>query len=249
MTTYSIVTTRRRRARSAPTFAPLRERVRIAVIVPARNEARTVGDVLAVAASSDLIDELVLVDDGSSDATAEVGRRYCTVLSLPSSIGKAGAMALGVAATSADIIVFLDADLLGLRAEHLQQLLDPVVSGEAEMVIGERDCWWYRLPIGRRIVLRLGGERALTRELWDATPDRFKHGFRIEAGINAVARVGGARRTTVPLNGVRHVRKETKQGFRAGVRARARMARDVAEAYTLVSQLTMVTGLRWLVTP
>src|SRR5207253_1378620 len=74
----------------------------------------------------------------TSAPTAAVARSFSgvRVLDLPVNEGKGGAMRCGVAATSAGWILFLDADLIGLRPDHVVDLVLPVVRGEAEMTVG-----------------------------------------------------------------------------------------------------------------
>ena len=112
---------------------------RVAVIIPAFNEEARIGAVLRVAASTPLVSEVIVVDDGSSDKTASVARRFnVRTETLPRNVGKGGAMLHGaLCATGADVIVFLDADLIGLHPEHIEALAYPVVSGESSMAIGQ----------------------------------------------------------------------------------------------------------------
>jgi len=105
----------------------------VAVIVPARNEATTVGSVLdAVFAAGSLVDEVIVVDDHSSDDTATVAARHgARVVTLDAPTGKGGAMAAGVAASSADIIVFLDADVTSPSVHYVPRLVAPLLARES----------------------------------------------------------------------------------------------------------------------
>src|SRR6185437_14635373 len=96
--------------------------------LPAYNEAERIGNVIRPVLRAPSIEEVIVVNDGSTDSTAEVARAFhgVRVVDLPRNMGKGGAMAAGVAATDADILVFLDADLVGLRVEHIEALVEPV---------------------------------------------------------------------------------------------------------------------------
>jgi glycosyltransferase involved in cell wall biosynthesis len=90
----------------------------VAVIVPARNSAATIGRTLEALAASDFEGdyELVVVDDGSTDATAEIAERHgARVVGLEGQHGPAGARNAGIAATSAPLLAFTDADCTPTR--------------------------------------------------------------------------------------------------------------------------------------
>ncbi len=102
----------------------------VAVVVPARDEAHTVGAVLdAVRPHQDLVDELIVVDDHSLDDTAIVARRHgARVVHHDGPAGKGRAMAAGLEATSSSLVVFLDADVLNTTWEFLPRLLWPLLA-------------------------------------------------------------------------------------------------------------------------
>ena len=105
----------------------------ISVVVPAKNEATTIGAVLdAVVATNQLfpefVTETIVVDDHSSDDTATVARRHgATVVVNPGQPGKGAAMSLGLAAASGDIVVFLDGDVTNTTAEFVPRLVAPLL--------------------------------------------------------------------------------------------------------------------------
>jgi glucosyl-3-phosphoglycerate synthase len=121
----------------ARTLAASRHGLRVSICIPARDEERTVGTVvgsirrqLTVAGGGvDLVDEIVVVDDGSQDSTgAEALRSGGVVISSGAGDGGKGrAMATGVAATSGDIVVFLDGDVENFDAHFVTGLVGPLV--------------------------------------------------------------------------------------------------------------------------
>ncbi|WP_374712424.1 glycosyltransferase family 2 protein, partial [Symbiobacterium terraclitae] len=89
---------------------------RVSVVIPAYNEAETVGDVVAACAKVPEIDEVIVVDDGSTDETAARARAAgAKVIEHGENRGKAAAMKSGYEATTAPVLLFLDADLIGLH--------------------------------------------------------------------------------------------------------------------------------------
>ena len=104
-------------------------RPRVCVVIPARDAAATIARAVASAqAQVPPPDEVVVVDDASSDATADLARRLgARVLRLPAQAGAAGARNAGVAATDAEIIAFLDADDEWLPGKLARQV--PLLDG------------------------------------------------------------------------------------------------------------------------
>ena len=144
---------------------------RVAVVIPARNEEETVADVVAAAHRARLVDEVIVVDNGSSDGTASAAAgQGARVVTEPVS-GKGEAMHTGVAATDAEVIVFLDADLIGLRPDHVDCLVEALLDG-AGMACGLFDRGPLLNPLFVHVLPTLTGERALRRELFEALRDR-----------------------------------------------------------------------------
>src|SRR5439155_3150197 len=112
--------------------------LRIAAVIPAYNEETRLGEVLRALLATPALDEIVVANDGSQDGTGAVARGFPEVrtLDLPENRGKGAAMRFGALATQADVLLFLDADLIGLRPEHAADLLRPVLDGQAEMTVG-----------------------------------------------------------------------------------------------------------------
>ncbi len=113
--------------------------MRIVVIIPALNEERSLPKVLADIPRP-FAEEVVVADNGSTDRTAEVARAGgATVVSEPRS-GYGRACLAGMAAVVSnppDIVVFVDADYSDRPAE-MTALVDPILSDQAELVIGSR---------------------------------------------------------------------------------------------------------------
>jgi glycosyltransferase involved in cell wall biosynthesis len=115
----------------------------LAVLVPVYNEAGTVGDVLRRVLEQPAVAEVVVVDDGSTDATrAEVekvaaGEPRVRLVSHPHNRGKGAALRTGIAALTAPVTVIQDADLEYDPAEY-GALVAPILTGRADAVFGSR---------------------------------------------------------------------------------------------------------------
>ena len=197
----------------------------IDVVIPARNEAPTVAAVVSAALGCRYTREVVVVDDGSTDGTGELGQGAgSTVVRREAGAeggSKAQAMELGVAATDAEGILFCDADCVGLTAAHLDDVCRPFVEGRAAMSVGSFD---YGLL--NPLVLRLpptSGERVVPRWVWDAVRPEKRAGYSIEIMINEVIAEGRLPTTVRIMPGVTHRTKRDKLGLRRGYRETWRM--------------------------
>jgi len=200
------------------------------VVIPAFNEAATVGEVVGCAVAS-RVGPVWVVDDGSGDATADVARAAgAEVLSLAANVGKGGALASAARLLEQDVLVLLDADLLGLRPEHVRALLAPVMAGDAEMTRGVFRGGRFRTSAAQRLTPQLNGQRALSRLGLLAIPDLATSRYGVEVMIGAHAHRRGWRCQDVPLDGVTQVMKEEKRGALAGMRHRAGMYADILRA-------------------
>lgn len=111
--------------------------MRVCVVMPARNEEAAVGLVLDEIPRA-LVERVVVVDNGSTDRTAEVARAHGAVVVSEPTPGYGRACLAGIAmAGDADVIVVLDADHSDYP-EDLPRLLAPIELGEADLVIGSR---------------------------------------------------------------------------------------------------------------
>lgn len=112
--------------------------MRISVVLPAKNEAEGLARTLPALREQWPQAEVIVVDDGSTDATARVAAEHgARVLSSPYSMGNGAAIKRGARAATGEVIVFMDAD--GQHsATHVGMLLDKLAEGY-DMVVGARD--------------------------------------------------------------------------------------------------------------
>ncbi len=204
----------------------------ISVVVPAYNEAGRIGAVLEPVLGSRLVSEVIVVDDGSEDSTAEEALRFpVRVVRLPENRGKAAALDAGVAAAKNDVFLFLDADLVGLRTEHVDRLVRAFVEQDLDMVVGVFADGRKNTDFAQKINPYASGQRVLPRRLWERAKENLENvhemNFGIEIALSKLAAREGWKKEYVKLDGVTHVLKEEKRGFRKGVADRLRMYGDM----------------------
>src|SRR5690606_13974093 len=126
------------RRRFRATLAARGESMRLTVILPAKNEAKGLRQTLPRLRAAQPDAELIVVNDGSTDDTAEVASEHgARVLSSPYSMGNGAAIKRGARAATGDVLVFMDAD-----GQHDPACIDNLLAkmdDGYDMVVGARD--------------------------------------------------------------------------------------------------------------
>jgi glycosyltransferase involved in cell wall biosynthesis len=111
--------------------------VRVSFLIPAYNEAATIGEVLKRIAALELDAQVVVVDDGSTDDTAMIAEAAGATVIRQANGGKGAAIRTAIAVADGEIAVIQDADMEYDPAE-VPELIDPIVRGNADVVFGSR---------------------------------------------------------------------------------------------------------------
>lgn len=220
--------------------------MRTTAIVAAYNEEGTIADVLRALTASPLIDEVIVVSDGSEDATVEIARTFDGVrtVALHENHGKGFAMAVGVANATNDTLFFCDGDMYNVTEDHISALVNPVLRGDCDMNIGVRN----RGDVANFLHLRmkcgpiLSGIRVMRREVFETVPPQYQSHYKIEAALNCFCARAGYRQQETVIYGLDHVIKESKRGLADGLQARWKMSREV---FLLLFDLYVFETWRW----
>jgi glycosyltransferase involved in cell wall biosynthesis len=221
-------------------------RLPVVVVIPARDEAQRIAATIAAAHRLDGVELVVVVDDGSTDATPTIARTSgAKVVCHPANRGKAAALATGTGVAAEQLaaehlLLFVDADLED-SAAALAALVPPVSSGEADMSIAILPP--QRAPGGGRgLVVRLArrgvedltgwvptqplsGMRCLNQTAYLAAQP-LARGWGVEVGLTVDVLRAGLRVVEVPCE-LHH--RVTGSDWRAQLH-RARQYRDVGLA-------------------
>lgn len=208
----------------------------VSAIICAYNEENTIKDVLISVAKSGLFDEVIVVNDGSTDKTQDIiedCKKSCCIVDiyLPENKGKGYAMALGVEKSNSGIIVFIDADLTKSSAVQLKDplnlLIKPIREGEADMVLGQP----YVTILNYKVnpFKSLTGERSVKRE--DILPivNKMKDSdFGVETLINLYYQASGKVVKYILLPELDHLSKFSKVSTLSAAKQYMKESQEIA---------------------
>jgi len=203
----------------------------VSVVIPAYNEEEHITKVITAAKNSDLVDEIIVIDDGSKDRTSEIAKKAgVKVFRSETNNGKGHAMLEGVQKSKGEVIVFLDGDLKNINSQKIDKMIIPVNNGydfvKASFFRGsgrvteltakpllkiffpELD---YKQPLGGQIAIK----RQVANEL------QFEPGFKVDIGLLIDVSMNGHKVKEVPIGEIQHDKRE--------LRKLKNMAKEVAE--------------------
>lgn len=204
----------------------------ITAIIAAYNEEKTIEKVLIEVKKVKIIDKIIVVSDGSKDRTAEIARQLdIEVVELIENVGKGGALKRGIDICSSDIILLLDADLMGLTTKHIEDLLTPVIEKEVDMTIGIFDKGRLSTDLAQKVTPYLSGQRAIRRYIIESISNIDITRYGIEAAMTRYVRENKISSKKVSLKSLTHMMKEEKFGFVEGFKERMKMYWEVFKTF------------------
>lgn len=209
----------------------------ISAIIPVYNEAGKIGRVLEVLRQVNRLHEIIVVDDGSTDSSAEEIQLAAQsdpriwLEANPVNQGKGQAIFLGWQVTESRCLLLLDGDLFGLNPQHIQDLIKPVLDSHVDMAIGQFKKGKWTSDIPHWITPWLSGQRSLRSDLLKQVSPRAAAGYGFETALTVATRQNGWRCARVILPGVWHIPGEARRGFWKGLKNRARMYCQISSAW------------------
>jgi len=204
----------------------------ISAVIPVYDEEKTVERVIKTLLSHPLIGEVIAINDGSTDRSGEILKRFgekIKLINLKKNHGKGFGLSVGTKRANGEIITFWDADLINFAHKHIDSLLKPILSGEAEIVLG------YGVRENNKADVALSGltgERAYYRR--DLLPHLTKMArtrFGVEVYLNNALKK--KRTAKIPWPDLRALFKTDKFGpqkaFREYFKASLEIARTIGE--------------------
>lgn len=197
--------------------------ITVSCIIPAFNEAARIGGVLSVALGHPALAEVIVVDDGSQDGTADIAAQSgARVIRMDRNGGKAAAVFRAAQEARGSHVLMLDADLLGLTAGDISRLVDPVARGECEVTIslrGNSPAIWRAMGVDY-----ISGERVLPRSDLAAAPIA---GFGLEVHLNRQWRLDRRRIAVIRCPDLASPAKTAKKGIFGGIASDIGMLGDI----------------------
>jgi glycosyltransferase involved in cell wall biosynthesis len=187
------------------------KRKSVSAIVPVFNEEKTVRKVIETLLNNNLVDEVICINDGSTDTSMEILNHYkekIEVIDMQKNRGKGFALSVGIKQAKGEIVAFIDADLTNLSDDHISVLLSPILNDEARGIVG------YPSSIRGSLfnpLSNFSGERAYyKKDLISHLDEMAETRFGIEVFLNHLFNKKEIRK--IPLQNLKGLFKHKKRG-------------------------------------
>lgn len=205
----------------------------VTLVIPAHNEAGRIARTARTALQASLVARVLIVDDGSDDETSE--RALSVAATNPRldvwrsnlNRGKSAALLQGIRMADTPLVAFLDADLIGLKPRHIDDLIRPVLRGACDMSLGLFRGGRLHTDLAHAATPFLSGQRCLRWDRFRDTPFLEDARYGIEVALSLHARLRRLRVRRVIWRGVSQCTKPEKVGLVRGYLAYLRMYAEI----------------------
>jgi len=221
---------------------PIRTRISVTAIVCAFNEEQTLPGVVRTLINTDEVNDVIVINDGSTDSTSATLKEFANnpkvrIIEFPHNLGKGFAMAEGIEKAQGEILLFVDADLLNFEKHYVPQLLNPLLEGKADMVIGHPTENIFDEQFNP--FKPFAGERAVYRKnIFPSVGAMRNSRYGVEAVINLHCVAQNMRVQYVSLWGLVHPIKFQKYPVRGAIKEYCKAASQIA--MTLMRNYTLL---------
>lgn len=160
----------------------------VSVIIPCYNDGYNLEPIIKEVKKINEVKEIIVVDDGSNVLTKKYieALNEVKVITHDENQGKSRALKNGFVKSRSQIVVFLDADLVGLNSRHIRLLINPIIKDDYDMVISDRE---KEIAAGRFLgyAIMVTGDRAFKREVLEKNIEVFNvTRYFIEVSFNRI---------------------------------------------------------------
>ncbi|GIW66856.1 MAG: hypothetical protein KatS3mg095_0754 [Candidatus Parcubacteria bacterium] len=183
----------------------------VSCIIPAYNEEKYIKNTIESIKNSGLVDEIIVIDDGSTDNTNKIVQKlnYVKIITNKKNLGKAQSILRGVKLSMGNIILICDADLQGINFDDLSKLINPIKNNKFDITIASN------IPF---VIKRFSGLRCLKKEIFKLIDKNnlSRVNYNIEEIINEVIKNYNLKFKYIKVNKIRNVHKIIKYGLIKG---------------------------------
>lgn len=225
----------------------MKDKIKVSVIVPVFNEEKTVSKVVTALLTSNQVDEVIVVNDGSIDKSLEKIKSFgkkIKLINLKKNMGKGYALAEGVGKALGEVVMFIDADIVNLKQKNIEQLLEPIINHHWRAVVGVRK----NIRMIPSPFARLSGERVYYKEdLLEHLKQMRKTRFGIEIFLNHLFDNKPVKKISLmKLKGLyKYEKRDPATAFKEYVDEGVEIARELArQEKLLVEDLKIIERLK-----
>lgn len=227
--------------------------MKVSCVIPAYNESSRIKTVLQAVYQHPLVDEIIVVDDGSLDweATEAIVAQFEGIRFLRNitNQGKTRTLVTAIRQISHELLLLLDADLIGLTANDLTQLLVPVRDGKVAMTISMRkNSPWIDRKLGIDFI---SGERVFHKALLEKQLNEIEQlsRFGFETFLNTLVMKNECSLQVIFWPNVESPYKVFKRGVWSGIRGEVGMVLDICRVVPFYTIPYMFYKMRTLMVP